>query len=256
MSKQLDFAVDLAKTAGEVIRDNLHIGTKRKWKEDHTPVTAVDTKINALVLESIHREYPAHSILAEEGSDLGRSKEYVWVCDPLDGTFPFMHGIPVSTFTLALVRDGEPVLGVVYDPFMDRLFCAESGRGSTLNQTSIHTRKTATLSRESVGVVFWKGNETVFGPLVAKIAGAGATVYNLVSVAYMDALVASGELAAVVFPGQSAHDSAAVKILVEEAGGTFTSIAGGDQRYDQKVNGHIAACSEAIHKEILSFLSL
>ena len=256
MSHALDFATSLAKDAGALIRENFALGVNRTWKDNDTPLTVTDTKINDLVLARVHESYPNDSIRAEEGSDLSRSQSDIWVCDPLDGTFPFMHGIPVSTFTLARVVSGVPILGVIYDPFTDRLFAAEKGAGATLNGQKINTRKISSLKNESVGVVFWKGNMNTMNPFLKRATDAGAKIFDLVSIAYMDAMVASGELAATVFPGESAHDSAAAKIVVEEAGGLVTSMRGEDQRYDREVQGHIAAAGAAVHAELLRHLGL
>ena len=230
------------------------MGIKRYWKSDHTPVTAIDTEVNQLVIETIHAEFPQHSILAEEGSDLTHSREFVWVCDPIDGTFPFMHGIPVSTFTLALVHNGQPILGVIYDPFMERMFVAEKGQGATLNGVAVHTGTDPSMHNKSIGVVFWKDNLDVMLPVIDKVSHAGGKILNLCSVAYMDALVAVGEFAAVIYPGFSAHDSAAAKVIVEEAGGVFTSLTGEVDRYDRSVHGHIAAANQAIYDQIQSLL--
>lgn len=247
-------AINLAHSAGSIIKSNLILGTARDWKADHTPVTTIDKRINALVLSTIHEHFPTHSNLAEEGSDLTRSKEFVWVCDPLDGTFPFMHGIPVSTFALALVQDGQPVLGVIYDPFMDRLFVGEKGQGTTLNGQIVRTSPAKNIKDASIGVVFWEGNIPIFTPLLDKLVDHGGKIFNLVSIAYMDAMVAAGEFAAVIFPGLSAHDSAAAMIIVEEAGGVFTSLTGELDRYDQPVHGHIAAANQDIYNQIASLL--
>lgn len=247
-------AKDLALRAGKIISASLGLGIKRDWKEDHTPVTAIDKSINQLVLDTIHREFPQHSILAEEGSDLTLSKEFVWVCDPLDGTFPFMHGIPISTFTLALVQNGEPILGVIYDPFTNRLFSAAKRQGAMLNDLPIHTSTATGIADNSIGVVFWKGNMDIFTPLLAKLTDAGGKIFDTCSIAYMDALVAAGEFTATIFPGLSAHDSAAAKIIVEEAGGIFTSLTGEIDRYDRPVHGHLACANAKIHAQITALM--
>lgn len=247
-------AHSLALQAGAIIKSELHLGIKREWKSDQTPLTIVDQQVNQLVIDTIHREFPAHSILAEEGSDLSRSKEFVWVCDPIDGTFPFMHGIPVSTFTLALVQNGNPIFGLIYDPFMERMFSAQLGKGTILNNNPVHPLQDKTIKNTTIGVVFWKGNMDIFTPLLVKMTDAGGKIIDFCSVAYMDALIAAGEFSAVIFPGLSAHDSAAAKIIVEEAGGVFTSLTGETDRYDAPVHGHLAAANQAIYDQIRSFL--
>jgi myo-inositol-1(or 4)-monophosphatase len=247
-------AIELAHDAGKIIIQNLHVGVKREWKSDDTPVTAVDKQINQLVIDTIHDKFPEHSILAEEGSDLTRSSEYIWVCDPIDGTWPFMHGIPVSTFTLALVRHGLPIYGLIYDPFMDRLFVAEKGHGAKLNGRPINTSKVQSIKDSTIGVVFWKGNMDIFTPLLVKLTDVGAKILDLCSISYMDAMVATGEFSAVVFPGLSPHDSAAAKIIVEGAGGIFTSLTGEIDRYDLPVHGHLACANNVIYDQIQSLL--
>lgn len=248
-------AKNLAISAGKIIKDNLVMGREREWKSDHTPVTGIDLQINQLVIDTIHREFPEHSILAEEESDMTRSKKYVWVCDPIDGTFPFMHGIPVSTFTLALLEDGQPIIGIIYDPMMDRMFTSVIGEGTKLNDNSIHTSNVKSIKDTSIGVVFWQGNMDIFSSLLPKLVERGGKIIDLCSIAYMDALVASGELSAVIFPGLSAHDSAAAKIIIEGARGIFTSLTGEIDRYDAPVHGHLACANQAIYTQIHSLLS-
>lgn len=253
-SAEMALAQELAREAGTIISNSLQIGREKTWKEDHTPVTEIDKQINQLVIDKIYERFPDHSILAEEGSDLSRSKEYIWVCDPIDGTFPFMHGIPISTFALALVKNGQPLLGVIYDPFTQRLFSAQLGLGTYLNGVRIHTSNANTLSDASIGVIFWQGNMHIFTPLLEKLVNQGAKIFNLVSIAYMDVLVATGDFAGVIFPGTSPHDSASAKIIIEEAGGIYSSLTGEVDRFDQKVHGHIASANQEIHAQILSLL--
>ena len=116
----LDIALDLAKQAGVIMRKNFAAGMKKDWKDERSPVTETDLAINDLVLREIKKYFPDHSILAEEESDHDESHEYVWICDPVDGTHNFSHGLPTATFALALLHQGEPVLGVILDPFEER----------------------------------------------------------------------------------------------------------------------------------------
>lgn len=248
-------ALELSQLAGDIIKSNLIFGISRTWKSDHTPVTAIDQQINQLVLDKIKAVFPTHNILAEEGSSLGHSSPYTWVCDPIDGTFPFMHGIPVSTFTLSLVQDGIPIIGIIYDPFQDRLFESIQGQPTLLTGNPIHTNNAATINNSTIGVVFWSDNQSYMFPLMNKLALQGAKFINLCSIAYMDALVAAGELSATIFPGKSAHDSAAAKIIIEGAGGVYTSLHGKSERYDAPCDGHIAASNPIIHQQILSLLA-
>jgi len=90
----------LARQAGEVMRKDFSLGMKKEWKKDKTPVTVTDTFVNRMVINAIGKEYPEHSILGEEENSL-KDSEYVWVCDPIDGTIPFSHGFPIFAFSLS-----------------------------------------------------------------------------------------------------------------------------------------------------------
>ncbi|MFH2019457.1 MAG: inositol monophosphatase [bacterium] len=251
----LEFAKNLSLRAGEIIRTNLALGIKRVTKADQTPVTVVDEQINQLVLDSIAKSFPDHSVLAEEGSRLIEGSPYTWVCDPLDGTIPYTYGIPASTFVLALLKDGQPIVSVVRDPFTDRTYWATKTQKTHLNNLRIHTSSNTTFKNSSVGMIYWQGNHQPFLVLTNKLIKAGAKVMVFASIAYMDMMVASSELVATVFPGTSPHDSAAAKLIIEQAGGVYTSISGEAQRYDKKVNGHLASANPEIHRQILSLLN-
>lgn len=250
---ELQFAIDLAKEAGKIIKDNFVLGMEKEWKEDDTPVTATDYKINQLVIDEVKKYFPSYSVLAEEGSDLNGDGEFVWVCDPIDGTIPFSHGVPTCVFSLALVQNGKSILGVVYDPFLDRMYFAEKGKGAFLNGKKIFVSKANSIKNAVIGVSNWKGAKFNFSPLAEELKIKDVLVMNLLSIVYMSIMVASGEFIATVFPDDKAHDGAAVKIIVEEAGGKVTDIFGEEQRYDRDTNGYLAS-NGIVHDELLKII--
>jgi myo-inositol-1(or 4)-monophosphatase len=251
--KQL--AIKIAKESGRIMRNNFKLGMQRNWKKDGSPVTATDLKINSLVIQQIKKYFPEHSIIAEEGSALKKS-DYVWVCDPLDGTIPFSHGIPTSAFSLALVFKGQPILGVVYDPFMDRLFSAEKGKGAFLNNKRIHVSKIKKLNdkRTAIDMCYWKtaryNISKIAEHLIMKI---GVINISGSGIIYSGMLLAAGELSVVFFPHYTPHDVATIKIIVEEAGGKATDLFGNQQRYDRKTKG-LLATNGYLHKELLKIV--
>lgn len=236
------FAEDFALRAGKIMKDNFTLGMSKEWKKDTTPVTETDLRINSLLIEEVGLRFPGHSILAEEESNVLDGSEYVWVCDPVDGTIPFSHGMPISTFSLALTRNGESILGVVCDPFQNRLFSAVKGSGAFLNGKSIKVSEKATFD----GVIgcyemmyFEKYN--VLDMVEHLIFDEKAKLMVLKSIVYGSSLVAAGEIGFTIFPNHTAHDAAAIKVIVEEAGGKVTDLFGNDQRYDRPTNGFIAS---------------
>lgn len=251
MKDYQSFATELAYKAGEVMKDHFSLGMKRTWKENNTPLTVSDTTINHFVIEAVNREYPSHGIVGEEESDLKQS-EYLWVCDPIDGTIPFSHGIPLSTFSLALTQHGVPILGVIYDPYMDRLFVAEKGKGAYLNGEKITVSKSSEVKNKLLTIEA-SNRLSSFQDVRMDLAMQGTKVLTMMSFIYSGMLVAAGELVGAIFAHKNPWDVAAVKILVEEAGGICTDLQGNDQRYDQEINGFVAS-NGILHEQLLALL--
>ena len=258
--KELTFAKDLALEAGQIMRRYFRaedIGTT--WKEDNTPVTVADTKINTLVINEVMKQFPADGVLGEE-EQYKTGRDRIWVVDPIDGTVPFSLGIPVSTFMMALVNkhDGQPVLAVVYDAFLDHLYYAETGKGAFLNEVHLKTSMNASLVR---------GYGTLYGPIVkssntdylpGKILEAlrpkSTKIINLSSGGYTAVKVASGEFDFVAMGNGLPWDSAAPALIVQEAGGIVTDLTGNPRRYDGEGFGCILAANQTVLDELLALI--
>lgn len=254
MSDYKEFAVELALEAGKKIKTNFIKGVQKEWKKDDTPITVVDIEINTMVIDQIKKRFPEHSILAEEKSDLTKS-DYVWVCDPIDGTVPFSHGFPLSTFTLSLTHQGEVVLGVIFDPYLERMAVAEKGKGAFLNNKKIVVSDANNIKNTVIDVETWSTSLYDLTPLFKALTDKGSMVTILRSTVYAGMLVGMGEIGAVLFAGKTAWDAAALKIIVEEAGGTVTDLSGRDQSYNSEINGCIAS-NGRLHKELVELINL
>jgi fructose-1,6-bisphosphatase/inositol monophosphatase family enzyme len=256
MENYKQFAIDIAKEAGKIITDNFKIGMEKKYKWGYSPVTETDIKINQLVIDEVRKNFPTHAVLAEEQSDLKDKYDYLWVCDPVDGTIPFSHGVPVCTFSIALVdNDGQSLLGVIYDPFMNRMFVAEKGKGAFLNDNKISVNQNANLENNYVTIDAWPKAKYDLLKLEYQLREAtGAAILRYGSLCYSGVLVAAGEFTASIFAGNTAHDVAALKVIVEEAGGKVTDLFGNDQRYDKEIKGAIIS-NGLVHNQILQTVS-
>lgn len=249
----MDLALSLAKSAGEVMRKNFALSMKKEWKADHTPVTETDLVINDMVLKEVKAKYPDHSILAEEGDDFSAEHDYVWICDPVDGTHNFSHGIPTFAFALALTHKGSSVLSVVYDPMLDRMFTAEKGTGAQLNGRAIRVSESPVLKRTVIGLGKLTGVRDLRPTMDALRAHESRLVTGL-SIHYMCALVAAGEFAASFFGGTSPHDITASALLVEEAGGRATDLFGKTpERYDREIEGQLFS-NGSVHEELVAIM--
>jgi fructose-1,6-bisphosphatase/inositol monophosphatase family enzyme len=244
------FALNMARQAGKLMRKNFRLGMEKQLKDDGSPVTQTDLAINDLLISQVEKYFPEHSVLAEEKSNL-KNSEHVWVCDPIDGTIPFSLGIPVSTFSLALVKNGQPILGVVYDPFLKRLFLAEKNKGARLNNNIIKVSAVKTFARSAAAAENFPRAKYNLSDLLKELQfNKKLIIIQLASIIYPSMLVADGELLFSIFPHTTPHDAAAIKIIVEEAGGKVTDIFGQEQKYNQETNGFIASNGH-IHDEVV-----
>jgi len=237
-----DIACALARQAGDIMLKNIKLGMTKEWKEDNTPLTVSDTTINELVISTISKEFPDHAVLGEEGShNLESDAQYTWVLDPIDGTIPFSHSVPIFAFSLALTENGVPILGVIYDPIMDRMVVAEKGAGTTLNGAPVRVSDATSVNQTLIEVQSWRGYHRNLNSLKNTLIEQGAQATTICSVVYAGMLVAIGEYGGVIFSGTKPWDAAAVAIVIEEAGGTTSDLDGNSQRYDQPMNGFVAS---------------
>lgn len=248
----LDFAKSVAREAGDIMQKYFGKKPDAHLKADNTIVTIADEEINQLVIKRVAERYPSHDIDGEEASTR-RGSDYVWVCDPIDGTVPFAMELPVSVFSLALVIDGRPEIGVIYAPFSDHLYWAVRGHGAYLNNQPIHVNQNSLDDRVEMNVDWWSSAQWDVMQAVHDIAcEKGVYVMSPCSTTHAAALVARGEFVASVFAGTKGKnvDIAAAKVIVEEAGGKVTDLFGREQRYDQDIRGAVLS-NGIVHEEIV-----
>lgn len=235
----LSFAVNIAKYAKKVMLKYFNAENGASYKEDNTIVTKADTEINHYLIEQVKEKYPTHSVDGEE--EKYQKGEYTWICDPVDGTAMYARGIPVSVFSLALAHKGEPVLGVIYDPFTDNIYTAIKGKGAYKNNKRIEVNKSNLQdNRCFANFDVWPAAEyNIFD--VIKELSEKVWFVDLGSVIRASLCVASGEFCFTIFPGTKNKncDIAAIKVIVEEAGGKVTDLFGKEQKYDKDINGAI-----------------
>jgi fructose-1,6-bisphosphatase/inositol monophosphatase family enzyme len=254
---ELDFALDCVRQAGEQIRaiassyDVVHKG-------DGSLVTTADLQINEWFVEQAAEQFPGDRVLGEElSSDAGGPR--TWVIDPLDGTLQFVLGIPVWMVAIALTdEDGRPVLAVAHNPslragsgsmywaideggaFRDGEPIRVSTRDGSAIPAWIRGEATECLSDALSGTLM----EVAFAPRMKAIER------RVLPAVFACCLVAEGSLDGVLYTGSGAHDLAAGCLMVREAGGLVTDLAGADQRYDAPVNGG-ALSNGLIHSALL-----
>ncbi len=251
----LDVAVEAARRAGAYLRE--HRGAASLVTTKSSPinlVTDIDRGAEALVVDTIQHHFPDHSILAEEGGALLRSRTHRWVVDPLDGTTNFLHGVPLFAVSVALEVDGRAEAGAVFDPNRDECFTARRGRGATLDGAPLRVSSRTALDESLLATGFpYDVRATASNNLAehAAFTRRSRIVRELGSAAITLAWVAAGRLDGFWELVLGPWDIAAGALLVEEAGGRVTGLDGGPV---DPVVPAVVASNGAIHDEMLRTL--
>jgi histidinol-phosphatase len=223
----LDFAHQIAWRAGKITLRHFQGDLAVDHKADESPVTIADRESEAFLRAAISARYPDHAILGEEeGLTGGADATYRWILDPIDGTKSFVRGVPLYGVMVALVREGEPVLGVVNVPALDEVVYAARGQGCWWNGRPCRVSATTTL-RESLVVGTIAHGYEAYGKDAAfqRILGA-CGLFRTWGDCYGHLLVATGRAEVAIDPIMNIWDSAALAPILQEAGGTFTDWRG------------------------------
>jgi len=251
MDRYLRVAVEAARRSGSFIIRNLDrikmADVDKKQASDF--VTYVDRESEGMIIEGIKREFPGHTILAEES--LRQEGEYQWIIDPLDGTTNYIHGYPMFAVSIALRHKGEVIMGVVFDPLRDEIFTAIKGDGAYMNGRRIRVSGIVDISNSLITTGFPFRDKrmidhylSIFRRLFFKVSDirrAGSAALDL-------AHLACGRCDGFFELGLSPWDVAAGSLLIKEAGGIVTDFGGGE---DYVETGNIVAGISSIHGEIL-----
>ncbi|MBR4178547.1 MAG: inositol monophosphatase [Bacilli bacterium] len=251
MNDYLEFAKGIAYYAGDLMKKYFDGDIKIEFKSDKTPVTEADKIINHYLIEKVKTTYPEHGVYGEEET-FNKDNNRLWVCDPIDGTSGFTRHVPISVFSLAYVEKGVPLVGVVYNPFLDEMYTAIKGEGAFCNGKSIHVNN---LDYGDIGcsVDYCMWNHAKYDTLdIVRLIRKNVKTCQVGSVAHACMLVASGKISAEIFPGTTHAncDMAASKLIVEEAGGLVTDFHGNEQDYSKDLDGALAS-NKVIHQKLL-----
>ena len=218
-------------------------------------VTLADKRAEEMLLEDLTKARPGYGFLGEEGGlREGQDKSHTWIVDPLDGTTNFLHGIPQFAISIGLQREGTMVAGLIYNPANDDLFIAERGKGAFLNDQRLRVA-----GRRSLGdcviacglphmgrgdLDLSRAELTAIQPKVAGLRRFGAAALDM-------AFVAAGRFDGFWERNLQPWDMAAGQIMVREAGGIVSGLAGDD---DPLKTGDVICGNEYIHADLAKIL--
>lgn len=252
----IEKVITIAREAGSIIREGYRKNFQIEFKTSaNNIVTEIDKKSEEIITEFIKKEFPSHSILAEESGITTRGNEYLWVIDPLDGTSNFAHGLPIFSVSIGLQKNEKNIIGVVYDVMRDQMYAAEFHSGSYCNGKKIFVSQNNSLEKSLLVTGFPYDMGDRLDDAIRLFAGflkKSRAVRRLGSAAIDLCFVAEG-----VFDGfweekLNPWDICAGMLLVEEAGGKVTDFKGKNILITDK---EILATNYLVHQQMLDIVA-
>ena len=251
----VSFAREIALGAGEILREGFHKSKRITYKGRIDPVTEYDLKAEKFLVSRIQKAYPHHSLLTEEGTSRGEKSTYRWVIDPLDGTVNFAHGFPVYCVSVGVEFESDIVAGAVYYPERDEMFYASRGQGAFMNRTRLKVTSCDRLDRALLATGFAydigtarRNNLGLFARMAKKAQGIRRPGSAAIDLCWLAAGRIDGFWELKLHP----WDTAAAKLMVEEAGGLVSRINGKPYSiYDKD----LLASNRVLHRKMQAVLS-
>lgn len=241
--------------AGGFLARNIGKVKKLSYKGRMNLVTDVDIRCDSLITKKIVSAFPSHRIISEESGARGhRDSKYCWLIDPLDGTTNYAHRFAFFAVSIALLRHGEAVVGVVYDPLRKELFFALKRKGAYLNHKRIRVSSIGELKRSLVSTGFpyrfgnaMRRNINNFARVMQKVQAVRRPGSAALDLCY----VAAGRFEGFWELDLHPWDTAAGALIVEEAGGKVTNLKG--ERFNPFMR-EIIASDKKIHSKLMEIL--
>ena len=250
----LDTALQAARAGEEVIRHYYDANVKVTMKEDYTPVTVADVETEQKIKEVILGAYPDHGFYGEETGMTNPDAEYTWLIDPIDGTKSFVRQYPFFSTQIALMHQGELIVGVSNGVMFNELAWASSGEGAFLNDQPIKVSDGIVDLRDAA---LSMGNIATLASDAKRWAGAGKLAQQVNRTRgygdfYHYHLLASGKIEIIVESDVNILDIAALSVIVNEAGGSFTDLEG--QALNLETRSVLATSNANLYDQVFSLI--
>ena len=225
-STYLQAALEAARQAADISRGYYAGNVEVRIKSDQTPVTQADVECEQAIASHLRAQFPEHGFFGEETGKAQMDAEYLWLVDPIDGTKGFVRQYPFFSTQIALMHDGEIILGVSSGTMMGELAWAEKGRGAWLNGERLKVSDISSPDEASVSTGNLRSLANSDGwPALADVVARADRIRGYGDF-YHYHLLAAGKIEAVIESDVNILDIAALSIIVTEAGGVFTDLNG------------------------------
>jgi myo-inositol-1(or 4)-monophosphatase len=252
----LQKVIDIAKEAGEIIKNGYKNNVSIEFKTDASNlVTNIDKASEKIIIDFIKKEFPTHSIIAEESGLYNNNSEYKWVIDPLDGTTNFAHGLPIFSVSIGVQKNNETIYGVIYDVMRDTIYSAEKGSGAFENNRKIVVSQNSNLEESVLVTGFsYSIRQNYLEPMkhFTSFLTTARAVRRLGSAAIDFCYVANGVFDGFWEADLNPWDVCAGLLIVEEAGGKTSDYNGNKIKLDSK---KFLASNGKVHAKMLKILS-
>lgn len=251
-SKFLEIAIEAAKKAEEIILEYYKDNLRTDIKSDLSPVTKADVEAEEKIIAIIKNQFPSHGFLGEESVKNIEKKDYLWIIDPIDGTKNYLRKIPLFATQIALMKRGKLILGVSNAPLLKEMLYAEKGSGAYFNGSKIQVSPIKELDESYMlfgGVEYFK-KYGLLKNLISLIENTRG--HRGIGDFWSYHLLAQGKVDIMMEAQTKIWDIAALKVIVEEAGGKVTDMKGNEVGLD---TSSILATNEKLHQEVLDRLS-
>ena len=218
-------------------------------------LSAADKKSEKIIIQELTKSYPDYSVLSEELGEINKSEDDKWIVDPIDGTTNFLNGIPQFAISIGYEEDGEIKCGVIFNPIMNEMFCAEKGNGAYLNNSRIRVSNKKKIKDALLVTGGPKGASKIKNKIYSEYINISNNVSNVRkfgSAALDMAYVACGRFDGYWQRELNYWDIAAGIIILKEAGG-FVDFFEEDTRSPLKKN--IIATNSNIHEELKDLIN-
>ncbi len=250
MNQFLTFTQELAEASGELIRKYFRTPLAVDAKNDQTPVTVADRRAELLLREMIQQRFPEHGILGEEFETIRPEAAYQWILDPIDGTKNFVAGTPMFGTLIALLKDGQPLVGAINNPILRHLLIGD-GSQTWLNGSPVRVRPCDSIeSATLLATSHWNVGKVRNGPAFEALSRR-AKLYRTWGDCYGYSLVATGYADIMIDPAMYVWDLAALIPVIRGAGGTITDYYGNDPLS----GAGTVATAGTIHAEVIAALN-
>lgn len=219
-------------------------------------VTEADTESEKAIIETIHKVFPGHDVLAEESGLSGSNSDCRWIIDPLDGTTNFAHQLGLFSISIAFALNENVVVGIVLSPVTGELFSSIKGQGAFLNSRPIKVSNAKKVSESLLVTGFPYDRKKILGPIVTRFYNclkASQGVRRLGSAALDLCFLSCGRFDGYWEQHLRPWDTAAGVLIAQEAGAMITDFANRPFTLNKK---ELLATNSMIHGEMLSLLGL